>query len=135
MAFAGAALHLREDHHADRFLAAVGLRHRADADEGAGLHVGERRADDAEHAGLVGQPHALLVALAARLDHDGRPVDADDGADDANGLLLRLRRRDDERSTPHDALIIVPPKKRDPWRDRRDDVVPRYIGGVMPSRP
>ncbi len=38
-----------------------------------------------------------FVALAARLDHDGRPVDADDGADDANGLLLRLHRRDDER--------------------------------------
>ncbi len=96
MTFAGAALRLRKDHHADRLLAAVRLRHRADADEGAGLHVGERGANDAEHRDLVRERDARFVALA-RLDDDGRAVDTDDGADNANRLLLSLRRCDDER--------------------------------------
>ena len=82
MTFAGAALDFREDHHADRLLAAVGLRRRADADEGAGLDVGERRADHAEHPTLsVRSPAPRRPWL---LDHDGRAVDADNGADDTD---------------------------------------------------
>ena len=51
-ALAGAALAFREHRHLDRALAAVRLRHRADADEGARLDVGERRLADAEHRGF-----------------------------------------------------------------------------------
>src|SRR5690242_15929854 len=46
-ALAEAALALGEDGDADGALAAVGIGRRADADEGAGLDLGERRAADA----------------------------------------------------------------------------------------
>ncbi len=69
--FAGASHGLGEQHHGDRLLRPVGLRHRADADEGAGLDVGKLHRIDLGHreVGREGQLDAVAVALAQ--DHGG----------------------------------------------------------------
>ena len=61
---AGAALQLREDVDLDRLLGAVGLRHRAAADVGAGLDVGHRGLGDAHDQRLVGERHGLPRRLS-----------------------------------------------------------------------
>src|SRR5262249_40763748 len=108
-----------------------------DPDEGARLDVGKRRRNDAEHRDFVGQGYTLLVTLAARLDDDRRSVDTDDGADDTNGLLLRLHRYDHKRRS-NSRTYQNPDHDLSPPRQNAKigkDCRHHHIGGVSPSRP
>ncbi len=82
-ALAYSALHRREHRHLDGALAAVGLRHGADADIGARLDIGERRLADAEHSGVVGEPDLQFAELLG-FDRQHMAVEAFDRAGDTH---------------------------------------------------
>src|SRR3979409_531167 len=74
MAFAGAAHRLGEDVDLHAALAAVGLRHAGDADEGALLDVGIGRLYDRDHHRIVGEL-GFHVGAFAGLDGQHRAID------------------------------------------------------------
>ena len=121
MPLAGAAHRLREDMNFHRLLAAVGLRHAGDADEGVVLDVGERRLDDAADRGIVGQLDLVRGLAVARLDRQQRPVDRLHRAAHANWrrLLGKARgcgKQQGEAGYPENApcglVHVVLPKSR-----------------------
>ena len=86
MAFARPSHRVGKDMHLQRRQLTVRARQRGDADEGAGLHVGERRGKDERDRCLLGEMHGLLVTRA-RPHNEARAVgrDAlDHGARDRN---------------------------------------------------
>jgi len=87
VAFAGAALHLGENHDLNGALAAVGLRRCADTDEGVWLDVGQGRLDHPVDSGVVRELH-LHVAGSARLNGEHRAVHGLDRSADADRLRL-----------------------------------------------
>src|SRR4029450_13565491 len=87
VSLARAALRLREDHHLDGLLAAVRLRHGADTDERARLHVRQRGLDDPEHCYLVRELYRHVTDLVG-LDDDGGAVHPLDGPAQPDGLRL-----------------------------------------------
>src|SRR5712691_9862501 len=102
MTLAETALRVGENVHLDRLLAAVGLRHRAAADVGALLDVGERslhHADDLHVAGERDGEHGAV----ARLHRERIALDLLDRPAHPLGLrLLRDGRRNRERRGQHD---------------------------------
>src|SRR5216683_6951 len=131
MTLAETALRVGENVHLDRLLAAVGLRHRAAADVGALLDVGERslhHADDLHVAGERDGEHGAV----ARLHRERIALDLLDRPAHPLGLrLLRDGRRNRERRAPQHPIA---PALRCP-RPVRDPRGCGHIGGVMPSRP
>ena len=98
--FAQAARAFGKDVDRDRLLAAVGLRHTTDADEGADLDVAELRLGVGDHRPVLGQAD-LHARAVARLHHQHIAIEAFDGAADA-AVLRRLRDRLRDTSSTSD---------------------------------
>jgi len=86
---AAIALRLRENVHFDRLLAAVRLRHRAAADIGAGLEIGERRLQHGGDLHVIGKLERDRAAVAS-FRVDGIAVDPLDRARQPRGLPALL---------------------------------------------
>src|SRR5579884_2736758 len=132
-ALAKAALRRRKDRHLNRFLAAVGLGHGADADKVANLDVRECRGLYAKYLSLVGQLDRNVGGIVA-LDRQGRAIDFGDHAADRLGRLPECRTGSERSNRQGDGgqaidchfTLLTSPS----WCFHAC-----HIGGAAPSRP